>query len=60
MLQQRIDTALGSLPIYADGTNGWVKRDLFTLILTVLLAVALQKFCGLLRKQFAQTQIPEE
>ena len=40
LLQQRIDTALGSLPIYADGTNGWVKRDLFTLILTVLLAVA--------------------
>ena len=60
LLQQRIDSALGSLPIYADGTNGWVKRDLFTLILTVLLAVALQKFCDLLRKQFAQTQIPEE
>lgn len=60
LLQQRIDSALGSLPVYAGGENGLVKRDLFALILTILLSVALQKFCDLLRKQFAQTQIPEE
>ena len=60
LIQLRIDSALSSLPVYASGENGWVKQDLFALILTILLAVALQKFCDLLRRQFAQTKVPEE
>ena len=60
LLQQRVDSALCSLPVYAGGENGLVKRDLFALILTILLSVALQKFCDLLRRQFARTKIPEE
>ncbi len=60
LVQLRIDSALGSLPVYAGGENGLVKRDLFALILTILLSVALQKFCDLLRRQFARTKVPEE
>lgn len=59
-MQLRIDSALGSLPVYAGGENGLVKRDLFALILTILLSVALQKLCDLLRRQFARTKVPEE